>query len=363
MKNIRFYACLAIYLCVLSCDVLSYLGLEPVVGPPDGVRCVSAIEYTYIDNLKYRRDFSHHYTLKFAYDDNWRIASVREVCEGLESFQTLYTLDYPAKDRIKLAVTLSAEGQKEKDIYEGDVVDGRIKTLTKKEEDSWGVTSCSFTYDDEGYLLKVRSTVNDEMSEICMNYTSGMLTEIRSGNGLPEGDECQTYDPEIFYRNRYPNGKINIDMNAFLYGGWFLGSGDDWSYLLWSLGLCGKASDCYIENRRNLWHFKEQEFVIFQRSVKDPDYRKHETMLGGYLSGDTCHISYEFDDYGCPVRISFVEEYFKEKIEYDLVASPTPLNPEDSPEKWMYPTHVENFTQTKADIVECTGEFVITYKE
>lgn len=91
--------------------------------------------------------------------------------------------------------------------------------------------------------------------------------------------------------------------------------------------------------------------------MSDPNYREHFSVSRSKPSVDLYPAEYEFDDLGCPTKISYNVIYEVYQCEYDMVATSEQRGD-------LYVTAVENYSETKTgEIIKCPAVYTITYKE
>ena len=335
------------------------------------MKCVSKIDYVYTDKA-YDGSNDEHYTLTYRYDEKNRVVRVEELCDSDESYdyERWYEFDYTISDLVAVSKTYKSGGDdSHRSDAEFDVSfeNGRAKeAVLRSEYEDLGYTSkYTFAYDNYGYLVEMASHSKDQgvTGYAGFRYTDGLLSAIVDG-----GNETKPLDVESFYPNRYPNDKINVDMNIFLINGtpelYTLQN------VLVSLRMCGKWGDCCVEIGGG---GIEEYFNSRLEYVNDPNYCEHVSTTRTKINNGVWNTVYEFDADGCPAKISYDVVYDVFNLEYDKVADTSesfPFNPnkgerpgkEDASEVW-YRVTTKNYTETKTSEIKCPAVYTITYKE
>ena len=336
------------------------------------LRCVSKIDYIYTDKA-YDGSNDEHYTLTYRYDEKNRVVRVEELRESGDSYddyERWYEFDYTISDLVAVSKIYKTGGDSHRSDAGFDVTfeEGRAKeAVLRSEYEDIGYTTNKYTfaYDNNGYLVEMASHSKDEgkTSSTGFMYTDGLLSAVTDG-----GDDVMPLDIERYFPHRYPNDKINVDMNMFLINGGPQHYSLDATLI--SLRMCGKWSDCYIEIGGG---GIESDFVSESEYTTDPNYNEHVLTTRTKTNDGYWNAVYEFDADGCPVRISYDVIYDVFNIEYDKVAdtsNPLPYNPnkgerpdeEDASEVW-YRVTTKNYTETKTGEIKCPAAYTITYKE
>lgn len=336
------------------------------------LKCVSKIDYLYTDKA-YEGSNNEHYTLTYRYDEKNRVVRLEELCDSDDSYdyERWYEFDYTISDLVAVSKTYKSGGDdSHRSDAEFDVSfeNGRAKeAVLRSEYEDLGYTSkYTFAYDNYGYLVEMASHSKDlgVTGHAGFRYTDGLLSAIVDG-----GNEAMPLDVESFYTNRYPNDKSNVDMNIFLINGtpelYTLQN------VLLSLRMCGKWGDCYVEIGGG---GIEEYFNSPLEYVNDPNYIEHVSTTRTKINNGLWNAVYQFDNDGCPTKISYDVIYDVFNLEYDKVADTSesfPFNPnkgerpgkdEDTGEVW-YRVTTKNYEETKTGEIKCPAVYTITYKE
>lgn len=336
------------------------------------LKCVSKIDYLYTDKA-YEGSNNEHYTLTYRYDEKNRVVRLEELCDSDDSYdyERWYEFDYTISDLVAVSKTYKSGGDdSHRSDAEFDVSfeNGRAKeAVLRSEYEDLGYTSkYTFAYDNYGYLVEMASHSKDlgVTGHAGFRYTDGLLSAIVDG-----GNETMPLDVESFYTNRYPNDKSNVDMNIFLINGtpelYTLQN------VLLSLRMCGKWGDCCVEIGGG---GIEEYFNSQLEYVNDPNYIEHVSTTRTKINNGLWNAVYQFDNDGCPTKISYDVIYDVFNLEYDKVADTSesfPFNPnkgerpgkdEDTGEVW-YRVTTKNYEETKTGEIKCPAVYTITYKE
>ena len=336
------------------------------------LKCVSQIDYLYTDKA-YEGSNNEHYTLTYRYDEKNRVVRLEELCDSDDSYdyERWYEFDYTISDLVAVSKTYKSGGDdSHRSDAEFDVSfeNGRAKeAVLRSEYEDLGYTSkYTFAYDNYGYLVEMASHSKDlgVTGHAGFRYTDGLLSAIVDG-----GNETMPLDVESFYPNRYPNDKSNVDMNIFLINGtpelYTLQN------VLVSLRMCGKWGDCCVEIGGG---GIEEYFNSPLEYVNDPNYIEHVSTTRTKINNGLWNAVYQFDNDGCPTKISYDVIYDVFNLEYDKVADTSesfPFNPnkgerpgkdEDTGEVW-YRVTTKNYEETKTGEIKCPAVYTITYKE
>lgn len=336
------------------------------------LKCVSKIDYLYTDKA-YDGSNNEHYTLTYRYDEKNRVVRLEELCDSDDSYnyERWYEFDYTISDLVVVSKTYKSGGDdSHRSDAEFDVSfeNGRAKeAVLRSEYEDLGYTSkYTFAYDNDGYLVEMAShSIDLGVTEHAgFRYTDGLLSAIVDG-----GNETMPLDVESFYPNRYPNDKSNVDMNIFLING----TPEFYTLpnVLLSLRMCGKWGDCCVEIGGG---GIEEYFNSKLEYVNDPNYSEHVSTTRTKINNGVWNAVYQFDDDGCPTKISYDVIYDVFNLEYDKVADTSesfPFNPnkgerpgkdEDTGEVW-YMVTTKNYTETKTGEIKCPAVYTVTYKE
>lgn len=336
------------------------------------LKCVSKIDYLYTDKA-YEGSNNEHYTLTYRYDEKNRVVRLEELCDSDDSYdyERWYEFDYTISDLVAVSKTYKSGGDdSHRSDAEFDVSfeNGRAKeAVLRSEYEDLGYTSkYTFAYDNYGYLVEMASHSKDlgVTGHAGFRYTDGLLSAIVDG-----GNETMPLDVESFYTNRYPNDKSNVDMNIFLINGtpelYTLQN------VLLSLRMCGKWGDCCVEIGGG---GIEEYFNSQLEYVNDPNYIEHVSTTRTKINNGLWNAVYQFDNDGCPTKISYDVIYDVFNLEYDKVADTSesfPFNPnkgerpgkdEDTGEVW-YRVTTKNYEETKTGEIKCPAVYTITYKK
>lgn len=273
-----------------------------------------------------------------------------------------YTLE------ITLEPNDTGDDSSDAEVYDVSLQNGRAtQALLKGEYESWDIYKHTFSYNDDGYLIRTENHSTDYGAEGAnIGYTDGVLTAL-TFDGEGEDDDNLMLDPDTYYPHKYPNDRTNIDFNMFLLNGTPELENDIVSLLV-SLRMCGKFGDSCVEigGGGDEYHFSSP--ISY---VSDPDYSEHVSTTGTKVNNGLWNAVYEFDADGSPVKISFDVVYDVFNIEYDKVAESFPFNPneggrpsegEGSGEVW-YRVTTKNYTETKTGEIKCPAVYTITYNE
>lgn len=132
-------------------------------------------------------------------------------------------------------------------------------------------------------------------------YSNGMVTEWKYVNNNYGGGGADTLPiPSDWFAHKYPNGKINIDLNMQLFNA-------ECAYPVPFMLNTGKFGDYLVERR--MISFKVNDSVPTDRlaTTDNPDYTFTETVEYSEVMAtddDWNVITYEFDSEGCPVKMT-----------------------------------------------------------
>ncbi len=337
-----------------SCDRFPIGGDEPSKEEPAVLKYVESVEWIVTDmegNVKPSRG---EY-MKYKYDEKMRIARVEiyksKDDDSKRELSETYSLDYSILDEV--SVTHSYVNNSDYDrtwVY--TMKNGRA---VEKVYES-GYTQ-KYLYDEKGHLEQVED-YRDGKREMILSLShseEGLLYRVNADTGY--GDEYEDFDIEKCYPNRYENKNTNVDINYFLQFSMYLTDplhGTDF------LGLVGKLSDCYVEGIESGKYYSPAEG---HGDTYDPNHKETYVSVSYECLSDSFHpFIYEFDEDGCPVKITTEDLYKKTVITCELVASSTPINPEAPKEEWRYEIIEKSRSEKDLGTFKSTDTIVITYR-
>lgn len=329
MKKFKF-SLLAVSACVLfaSCDgSLSGGDEKPGEGTGDGPggeipiqeykKYVQSIQLDYKDYM----GKTVHQSKTFAYDADKRITSIHESMSGnmyeKDNYDETYMFDYDKSGDI---IVRSKTGDYEVVMSFDDT--RRIKRFEEKiapDMQSEERSTMWMSYDDRGYLSEALSSDGDKVT---FKYTDGLL----SGTGYYDkaDDYSEDYHFPHFstmYANKYPNDKINIDMNLMVISEDLGGFDYDPLFAVMPLRMCGNVFDYFVEVTEGL-NSDEEVPDIFDLSwctVPGNVVHRETKRVGVFIPESGIKVQWEFDGEGCPVSANLEYEYHEYKGEYDIV--------------------------------------------
>lgn len=130
------------------------------------------------------------------------------------------------------------------------------------------------------------------------NYSNGMVSEWQYDNENYEGGTGTILVSSDWFAHKYPNDKINLDLNMQLFN-------SDFAYPVPFVPNSGRFGEYLVEKRMMTFTFDPQ-IPIRHEITTDQDYFEVEIFEYMEVIGDDedwNDITYEFDDDGCPVKI------------------------------------------------------------
>lgn len=336
-----------------SCDRFPIGGVDPSKENKTNLKYVESVERILTDREGNIEPSRGEY-MKYNYDEKMRIANV-EVYSCADDYSErklseTYSLDYCILDEV--SVTHSYVNNSDYDrtwVY-------TMKNGRATEEVYESGYMQKYLYDEKGRLSQVED-YRDGKREMILSLShseEGLLYRVNADTGY--GDEYEDFDIEKCYPNRYENKNINVDINYFLQFSEYL---TDPLYGTDFLGLVGKLSDCYVEGIE----VGNYDWPVEQPITNDPNYKETKVSISyECLSGSFHPFIYEFDEDGCPIKITTEDLYKKTEITCELVASSTPKNPEDPKEMWEYEIIEKSRSEKDLGTFKSTDTIVITYR-
>lgn len=181
------------------------------------------------------------------------------------------------------------------------ILDSKDRIVRKYEN---GETFFDIEYNSDGFVNSI--SWNDFSKTF--TFSNGILSQITS-TGL---DVVSQQSLEGWFKNKYPNNKINIDLNQTT----FL---SDFDVDIPTLVNIGRFGDYLVEKRHDA---SRRIGIIPMRSVSHTNNPDHtETAIAEYvepINGNmTADVRYEFDNDGCPIKI--ISEISYQKYTQEII--------------------------------------------
>lgn len=358
MKRLKLLT--AVVMCIASnvfysCDRFPIGGDKPSKEDKTKLKYVESVEWILTDREGNIEPSRGEY-MKYKYDEKMRIAKV-EVYSCADDYSErklseTYSLDYSILDEVSVSHSYVNNPDYDRTwVY-------TVKNGKATEEVYESGYTQKYLYDEKGRLSQVED-YRDGKREMILSLShseEGLLYRVNADTGY--GDEYEDFDIEKCYLNRYENKNTNVDINYFLQFSVYLTDplhGTDF------LGLVGKLSDCYVEG---IDAYPDSPAWGPGGKTDDPNYKETVVRISyDHLSDDSFHpFIYEFDEDGCPIKITTEDLYKKTEITYELVASSTPMNPEAPKEEWAYEIIEKSRSEKDLGTSKSTDTIVITYR-
>lgn len=351
--------------------------------PSDGGEVQTPVYKKYVSKLEW--DYTHYDgdeekdVLTFEYDEMNRVVRmVNDYRDGYDSYNVRWSFNYSIAGEIEMTRVKTDEYETVSNILLATLDDsGRVSRFKSVDDgDDEGYDEYGrFEYNSQGYLTGViwgdGTESGYEEEGVKLFYTDGLLSATQEWDNSPEYSECEREEMPNFttmYANRYPNDKINIDLNPFIMEGEFYLEDD---FMWFPARLCGKFSDCLMEIGGV---YGKAEAVDRWNEYTTPNVTipvKYTTVMLEEPEGGQ-QIAWTFDDEDCPLTATETFNYQEYEVTYDIVVGDTVIHerPEWNPETetevmvkyYDYTTTPKQYTKT-ANSWSCPSVLKVTYRE
>lgn len=349
---------------------------DPSQGDPTGVEYEKYVKSIKYDFVCYDGDEDHE-ELLFSYDEYNRVVSVkmtekRRREEDVLTYISTYNFDYSVAGQIHMTRVTEGDDDEEDDEYDTIIkLDDQGRVISYK---GYSSEEIGIRYAEDGHIMGYYAVNGHADDRVDFIYTDGLW----SGMGYYDDGVLESEDMEHFqymYVNRYPNDKINIDLNMFIMNNELNNFGyDPLVATLINLRLCGKFSDCLMEIGGSWMESNDVYEINNLEWLKTPNNRipfSYTTVrVDSPETGDP--VVWTFDDKGCPLTATVTAHYQEYKAEYELIVGTTVtdeytgFDPETGEEVtykiYDYTWSDTTYTPT-SNKWDCPSTFTVTYVE
>ena len=282
------------------------------VQAPEYRKYVSKLEWDYTDyDGEVEKD-----VLTFEYDDKDRVVRmVNDYDDDYDSYNVRWSFNYSIAGEIEMTRVKTDEYETTSNILVATLDDSGRVSRCAEADDTYN-DYVRFTYNDGGYLSGIGYVdgLDNEEDGVKLYYTDGLLS------GISEFDNDGEYELEelpysTMYANRYPNDRINVDLNVFIMEGEFWLE-DEFMWL--PIRLCGKFSDCLMETGGAYGQMKAAE-MWREYTTPNVTIPVKYTTVELEEQEDGPEIVWTFDDDGCPLTATETLNWQEYDVTYDIV--------------------------------------------
>lgn len=222
----------------------------------------------------------------YFYDEKGRLNAI-DITEDNSKYSMSYNYDKAGMIAIEIGDDFNTY---EKIILKLDS-ENRVAEMLMEGEDS-GIKV--WYYPETGYVENI--DYGNGVSHM-FNYSNGMVSEWQYDNKNYEGGAGTILVSSDWFAHKYPNDKINLDLNMQLFN-------YDLAYPVPFVPNFGRFGEYLVEKRVAAFPSDPQIPIRYEQTT-DPDYFEVEIFEYMEVIGDEDwnDITYEFDDDGCPVKI------------------------------------------------------------
>ena len=306
----------------------------------------------YIDKLNIEHTESNDrvtvYEYTHTYDELDRISSITEnFIDDYDTETLVCTFDYSKEGEIVATID---------DVETGHGIIGPNGLLSSLNESENNMAKCQygFYYDENNNLIGLTEKHQgyDEYTTEFW-YSDGMLSTIDREDNIPSQ----------YYRHKYANDKINIDIN--------------WITLL-GYGMEMPTMFAYTRNMGNLGKYIIEFGNTGYESIgtlpgeamggltDNPNYREQKSVTYFQRSDEAPETDMLFDEEGCPVKFTFKFKYEQYKEEWEYIAGNIVEkgDPEEPGSKTCYEIVATDRVQTKTGVTKmCPIVYTFKYRD
>ena len=273
-------------------------------------------------------------TLRYAYDNSFRVTSMELKMESLnadaqveDTWNNLSLITYKNDRSIGLVIYSGDGGGESYTTTATAYVDDEGKVVRVVEADSQGDGSSesvtTLEYYPDGMQKKVSITEPWGTRSSEYSYSDGAMTGITavsSGDGYQDSDQI-VIDPQVMYPERIYAGDVNVNLNMLLMGAEF---GNAYNVLS-HIGCCGTFLGNYLFQKTEMWGIQKNDYYLGE--TDDKNYKQH-VVTYDYVSveeddgvADVGYLLSLMPGYiNLPTYFSASQRYAKYKVEYDIIA-------------------------------------------
>lgn len=305
----------------------------------------------YIDKLSIEQTETNGavvlYEYTHTYDELDRISSVTEnFTDDYDTETYVYTFDYSKAGEITATIA-------EDDYIEtgrGIIGSNGVLSSLSELEDNKVKSLYGFKYDENKNLIGLTEKHQgyDEYTTE-LGYSDGMLINIDGEANIPSQ----------YYKHKYTNDKINIDINWIT----LFGYGMEMPTMFAYTRNMGNLGNYIIESGNTGYESAEIPGTVMGGFTDNPNYREQQSTTYFQRADEAPETDMQFDEEGCPVKFTFKFKYEQYKEEWEYVAGDIIEmgDPEEPGSKTLYAIVATERVQTKTGVTK-TCPIVYTFK-